>query len=190
TTLPGEASSQVILVVGAHCGRGDCGFGRYAEAWIEWHWKRRHGRALRIGEHMLEHTTSHVVRIPKCIANARDNRAATISPGEPRTPGICRLRCNDCGNASFRRCGIFRIVTKPLLQPDKITERFPKLLLKRRSRNHLAVLGGVEPIARRAAGDVALPIAWPNTRDEAVADCPEHERKQIVGHRHIEVTPV
>src|SRR5262249_59274731 len=99
---------------------------------------------------MLEHTTSHVVLIRKCIANARDDRAATISPGEPRTPGICRLRCNDRGNASFRRCGIFRIVTKPLLQPDKITERFPKLLFKRCSRNHLAVLGVVDPITTPA----------------------------------------
>src|SRR5262249_48019692 len=139
---------------------------------------------------MLEHTTSHVVRIPKCIANARGNRAATISPGEPRTPGICRLRCNDCGNASFRRCGIFRIVTKPLLQPDKITERFPKLLLKRRSRNHLAVLGGVEPIARRAAGDVALPIAWPNTRDEAVATSPHPPRNPLFVPTPIPLTPL
>src|SRR5262249_11446419 len=42
--------------------------------------------------------------------------------GEPRTPDVCRLGRNDCGNTSFRRRGIFPIVTKLALETDKVAE--------------------------------------------------------------------
>src|SRR5262249_35078922 len=136
-------SLQVRLVISAQCRRGDCGCGGCAKGRIEGHRERRHGGALGVGEHVTEHATRHVVRVRQCITEARNDGAATIFAGEPRTPDVCRLGRNDCGNTSSRRRGIFPIVTKLALETDKVAERLPELLFERRRRQHPAVLRGV-----------------------------------------------
>src|SRR5262249_42758934 len=127
--------------------------------------------------------------VSKRPSNACTYRAATIFAGETRAPDVCCLCRNDRGNTSFRRLRIFAIVTKLGLETDEIAERLPEFLFERRSRHHSAVLGGIEAITGRAAGDVTRSISRPSARNETLADRPEHEREQIVRHRHIEVAP-
>src|SRR6516165_929457 len=127
-------SLQVRLVISAQCRGSDCGCRGCAKGSIERHRKRRHGGALGVGEHVAEHATRHVVRIGQCITEARNDGAATILAGKTRTPDVCCLGRNDCGNTSFRRRGIFLIVTKLALETDKVAERLPELLFERCSR--------------------------------------------------------
>src|SRR6516165_1335463 len=124
--LAATASGQVRLVIGAQCRGSDCGCGGCAKGRIERHRKRRHGGALGVGEQVTEHATRHVVRVRQCITEACNDGAATIFAGEPRTPNVCCLGRNDCGNTSFRRRGIFPIVTKLALETDKVAERLPE----------------------------------------------------------------
>src|SRR5262249_53939828 len=65
----------------------------------------------------------------------------------------------------------------------------PELSFGGRSCHPFAVLGWIEPVTRRAAGDVAGPISRPSAHSEPMADRPEHQRKKVVRHRHVKVTP-
>src|SRR5262249_32172570 len=171
-----DPSGEIGLVIGAQCGRGDCCCGSCAKAGIERHRERRHGGTLGIGEHVVEHTTRHEVRVRQCITEVRNDAAATIFAGEPRTPDVCGLARNDRADTRFRPRRIFPIVTQLALETDKVAERLPEFLFERRSRYHSAVLGGIETIARRAASDVARSISRPSARNETMADRPEHQR--------------
>src|SRR5262245_47124116 len=184
-----ESSCQVLLVVGTECRRSDSRCGPCPKARIEWHRECWHGGTFGIGEYVVEHAASNVMRVHKCISDAGNDRAATILASEAGAPDICRLGRNVRGDAGFRRCGVFPIIAKLGLEIDKVAERFPKFLFERRSCHHAAVLGWIEPVTRRAAGDVAGPISRPSAHSEAMANRPEHERKKVVRHRHVEVTP-
>src|SRR5262245_50161742 len=84
--FPLRASGKVLVVVGAERRRSDRCCGARAKGRIERERERRHSGALGICEHVAEHTARRVVRIGKCIGEARNDRAATILAGETRTP--------------------------------------------------------------------------------------------------------
>src|SRR5262249_43368837 len=73
----------------------------------EWHGECWHGGTFGIGEYVVEHAASNVMRVHKRVSDAGNDRAATILASEAGAPDVCRLGRNDRGDAGFVAAGFF-----------------------------------------------------------------------------------
>src|SRR5215475_13130065 len=73
-----RSSCQVLPVVGTECRRSDSHCGPRPKARIEWHRECWHGGTFGIGEYVVEHAASNVMRVRKRISDAGNDRAATL----------------------------------------------------------------------------------------------------------------